>query len=418
MLATSSYNNIDKLDSPEIRPITESDQEVNEIASESGDSLIELELQNINFTETDPSTNRVTTDLVRLYLQDIGRVPLLTKEEEVSKSRQVQRYVELLEIRNQAAENDDEIMKQFVQVHGIHDQLMAYLGHRPSWEKWAKASEVSVFELKEILVQGKSQWAVLANMDVAELEEIQKSGIKAKDEMIKANLRLVVSVAKKYQHRGLELLDLIQEGTLGLEKAVEKFDPVKGYRFSTYAYWWIRQGITRAIATQSRIIRLPVHVTEKLNKIKQVQRKISQSKNRNASLEEIGQELGMTAAQVREVLMKIPRSVSLEVKVGKEKDTELVDLLESEDISPEENLAVESLRRDIGVLLKDLTEREQQVIKLRYGFEDGVAYSLADIGRALELSRERVRQIEAKALQKLRQPRRRNQIRDYFESLT
>ncbi|CCQ56650.1 MAG: RNA polymerase sigma factor SigC [Crocosphaera sp.] len=418
MLATSSYNNIDKLDSPEIRPITESDQEVNEIASELGDSLIELELQNINFTETDPSTNRVTTDLVRLYLQDIGRVPLLTKEEEVSKSRQVQRYVELLEIRNQAAENDDEIMKQFVQVHGIHDQLMAYLGHRPSWEKWAKASEVSVFELKEILVQGKSQWAVLANMDVAELEEIQKSGIKAKDEMIKANLRLVVSVAKKYQHRGLELLDLIQEGTLGLEKAVEKFDPVKGYRFSTYAYWWIRQGITRAIATQSRIIRLPVHVTEKLNKIKQVQRKISQSKNRNASLEEIGQELGMTAAQVREVLMKIPRSVSLEVKVGKEKDTELVDLLESEDISPEENLAVESLRRDIGVLLKDLTEREQQVIKLRYGFEDGVAYSLADIGRALELSRERVRQIEAKALQKLRQPRRRNQIRDYFESLT
>ena len=246
MLATSSYNNIDKLDSPEIRPITESDQEVNEIASELGDSLIELELQNINFTETDPSTNRVTTDLVRLYLQDIGRVPLLTKEEEVSKSRQVQRYVELLEIRNQAAENDDEIMKQFVQVHGIHDQLMAYLGHRPSWEKWAKASEVSVFELKEILVQGKSQWAVLANMDVAELEEIQKSGIKAKDEMIKANLRLVVSVAKKYQHRGLELLDLIQEGTLGLEKAVEKFDPVKGYRFSTYAYWWIRQGIPSA----------------------------------------------------------------------------------------------------------------------------------------------------------------------------
>ncbi|MGK7885259.1 MAG: RNA polymerase sigma factor SigC [Crocosphaera sp.] len=418
MLATSSCNNIDNRDSLEVKSITDLDQEANEITSGLGDSLFELELQNINLTETDSSTHRVTTDLVRLYLQDIGRVPLLTKEEEVRKSRQVQRYVKLLEIRNQAAKTEDEIMSQFVQCHRIHDELMAYLGHRPSWEKWAKASFVSVFELKEILAQGKRQWAVLANMDVEELNQIQKSGTRAKDEMIKANLRLVVSVAKKYQHRGLELLDLIQEGTLGLEKAVEKFDPVKGYRFSTYAYWWIRQGITRAIATQSRIIRLPVHVTEKLNKIKQVQRKISQSKNRNATLEEIGQELDMSAAQVREVLMKIPRSVSLEVKVGKEKDTELVDLLESEDISPEENLAIESLRQDIWVLLEDLTEREQQVIKLRYGFEDGIAYSLADIGRTLELSRERVRQIEAKALQKLRQPRRRNRIRDYFESLS
>ncbi len=418
MLATSSCNNIDNRDSLEVKSITDLDQEANEITSGLGDSLFELELQNINLTETDSSTHRVTTDLVRLYLQDIGRVPLLTKEEEVRKSRQVQHYVKLLEIRNQAAKTEDEIMSQFVEVHRIHDELMAYLGHRPSWEKWAKASLVSVFELKEILAQGKSKWAVLANMDVEELNEIQKLGTLAKDEMIKANLRLVVSVAKKYQHRGLELLDLIQEGTLGLEKAVEKFDPVKGYRFSTYAYWWIRQGITRAIATQSRIIRLPVHVTEKLNKIKQVQRKISQTKNRNATLEEIGEELDMSAAQVREVLMKIPRSVSLEVKVGKEKDTELVDLLESEDISPEENLAIESLRQDIWVLLEDLTEREQQVIKLRYGFEDGIAYSLADIGRTLELSRERVRQIEAKALQKLRQPRRRNRIRDYFESLS
>ena len=418
MLATSSYHDIDHQDSPEVTPITESDTEGNEIASELGDGLLELELQSIDFTESDTSTHRVTTDLVRLYLQDIGRVPLLKKEEEVSKAREVQRYVELLDIRNQAAENDDNIMSQFVHVYDIHDQLMAYLGHRPSWEKWAKASQVSVFELKEILAQGKQQWATLANIDISELDEIQKSGIRCKDEMIKSNLRLVVSVAKKYQHRGLELLDLIQEGTLGLEKAVEKFDPIKGYRFSTYAYWWIRQGITRAIATQSRIIRLPVHVTEKLNKIKQVQRTISQAKGRSATLEEIGTELSMTAAQVREVLMKIPRSVSLEIKVGKEKDTELVDLLESEDISPEENLAIESLRRDIGILLEDLTEREQQVIKLRYGFEDGVSYSLADIGRTLELSRERVRQIEAKALQKLRQPRRRNQIRDYFESLT
>ncbi|MEL4895553.1 RNA polymerase sigma factor SigC [Crocosphaera sp. Alani8] len=418
MLAPSSYNNVNNPDFPEVKPITDSWKEANEIASEPENELLKIELQNIEFTETDISTHRVTTDLVRLYLQDIGRVPLLKKEEEVSKSRQVQRYIELLQIRSQATETNDETMTQFVHVYSIHDQLTAYLGYRPSWEKWAEASEISVFELKDILARGKERWAILANIDVKKLDEIQQLGTQAKDEMIKANLRLVVSVAKKYQHRGLELLDLIQEGTLGLEKAVEKFDPIKGYRFSTYAYWWIRQGITRAIATQSRIIRLPVHVTEKLNKIKQVQRQISQTKNRTATLEEIGQELDMSSAQVREVLMKIPRSVSLEVKVGKEKDTELVDLLESEEISPEENLAIESLRRDIGVLLQDLTEREQQVIRLRYGFEDGTSYSLADIGRTLELSRERVRQIEAKALQKLRQPRRRDQIRDYFESLS
>ncbi|MGB5772925.1 MAG: sigma-70 family RNA polymerase sigma factor, partial [Crocosphaera sp.] len=150
----------------------------------------------------------------------------------------------------------------------------------------------------------------------------------------------------------------------------------------------------------------------------QVQRKISQAKARNATLEEIGKELEMTPGQVREVLMKIPRSVSLELKVGKEKDTELVDLLESEDISPEESVATESLRRDLRLLLDDLTTREQEVIKLRYGFKDGISYSLAEIGRILDLSRERVRQIETKALQKLRQPRRRDQVRDYFESLT
>lgn len=376
-------------------------------------------MEELEYAETAARSGaRRTTDLVRLYLQEIGRVRLLGRDEEVSEAQKVQRYMRLVELRNEAAESNP-VIGQYVRLLEAHDRLTSMLGHRPSWERWAKEAGVQVAELKPIQATGKRAWAELSELSLAELEQIIDEGTRAKDHMIKANLRLVVSVAKKYQNRGLELLDLIQEGTLGLERAVEKFDPTKGYRFSTYAYWWIRQGITRAIATQSRAIRLPVHITEKLNKIKKAQRKISQEKGRTATIEDIAAELDMTAPAVREVLLRVPRAVSLETKVGKERDTELGELLETEDISPEEMLMREALHRDLQKLLTDLTTRERDVIQMRFGLGgDGQPYSLAEIGRALDLSRERVRQIEAKALQKLRQPKRRNQVRDYLESLS
>jgi len=326
----------------------------------------------VDFTDERPVRPGSSTDLVRVYLQEIGRVPLLGRDEEVELARQVQKLMKLQAVR---------------------ESLQRSAEHPVSDEEWAEAVKMGPMDLKRA----------------------QLAGNRAKKKMIEANLRLVVSVAKKYQNRGLELLDLVQEGTLGLERAVEKFDPTKGYRFSTYAYWWIRQGITRAIATQSRTIRLPVHITEKLNRIKKTQRKLSQALGRTPTISEIADELEMEPAHVRELMSRVPRSVSLETRVGKDKDTELGELLEAEEVSPEDSAVQESLRRDVQELLGDLTTRERDVISMRYGLLDGRVYSLSEIGRALNLSRERVRQIESKALQKLRQPRRRAKVRDYLE---
>ena len=402
----------DEAPSPSVEPGTSED------FNNQPDVMADMESESAELTNRPGSGNRRTTDLVRLYLQEIGRVHLLGRDEEVSEAQKVQRHINLVELRNEAGKAQGGSIQEYVRSIEIRDRLTSQLGHRPSWERWAEVAQTEVAALKAVLVEGKQQWADLAEVTVAELDRIQSEGIKAKDHMIKANLRLVVSVAKKYQNRGLELLDLVQEGTLGLERAVEKFDPTKGYRFSTYAYWWIRQGITRAIATQSRTIRLPVHITEKLNKIKKAQRKLAQEKGRTPTIEDLGTELEMTPAQIREVLLRVPRSVSLETKVGKDKDTELGELLETDSISPEESLMRESLQQDLHQLMADLTSRERDVIQMRFGLGDGHPYSLAEIGRALELSRERVRQIEAKALQKLRQPKRRNRVRDYLESLS
>ena len=396
----------DEQDLREVNP-----PEDDELMSSDDDLLVGVTL-GVSQTKT-----RRTTDLVRLYLQEIGRVRLLQRDEEVSEAQYVRRYMELIELRDSTGEQSGGVLEVYARLMQTRDRLTSHLGYRPSLERWAKESEVPLLELKPTLSEGKRAWASLADISTDELDLVIREGIRAKEHMIKANLRLVVSVAKKYQNRGLELLDLIQEGTLGLERAVEKFDPTKGYRFSTYAYWWIRQGITRAIATQSRTIRLPVHITEKLNKIKKAQRKLSQDKGHTPSLDDVARELEMTPEQVREVLVRVPRSVSLDTKVGKERDTELGELLETDHISPEELMMRESLRRDLKQLMSELTERERDVIHLRFGLKDGTPYSLAEIGRTLELSRERVRQIESKALQKLRQPKRRNRIRDYLEAL-
>jgi len=313
-----------------------------------------------------PLPSSTTTDLVRQYLQEIGRVDLLTAEEELTLARLVQRRERLLE-----QQGDGEP------------------------QRWADRCQLSPAELRLVLHKGR----------------------RAKERMIQANLRLVVAVAKKYLQRGMELLDLVQEGTLGLERAVERFDPTRGFRFSTYAYWWIRQGITRAIASQSRTIRLPVHITEKLNRIRRAQRLLTSRLGRSPTIDEVAVELDLTPAVVRITLERQPRPVSLDARVGRDQDTDLGDLLEDDHATPEQELAREQLHDDLEALLDELSLREATVLRQRFGLEDDTPRTLTEIGESLQLSRERVRQIESRALLKLRQPRHRSRIRDHLNSL-
>lgn len=359
-------------------------------------------------------------DSVRSYLAEIGRVPLLRRDEEVSEAQKVRRYMQVLTLRTRAAKAGDRQIQYLEELLAIQKRLRVRLKRCPSQEHWASEAGVSPDCLSQSLQAGKQQWAQAAGIDVCELEAIERRGQQAKDRMIRTNLRLVVSVAKKYQNRGLDLLDLIQEGTLGLERAVEKFDPTKGYRFSTYAYWWIRQGITRAIASQSRTIRIPVHIIEKLNRVRQAQRQLLQADGRPPELPEVARQAGLDLEEVRDLLGRLPKAISLEQKVGSDRDTELGDLIEAKhDETPEVHLTRELLSQDLQALLMELSDRERAVIELRYGMgSDRQPASLAEAGRRLGISRERVRQIEAKALHKLKQPNRRDRVRGYLEAFS
>ena len=312
----------------------------------------------------DAATVMLTGDPVRMYLKEIGKVDLLTAAEEVHLAMKI-------EAGTDAAEK-------------------------------LEAHERGELELSRVQLR--------------RLTRIEQVGLEAKQALISANLRLVVSIAKRYVGRGMLFLDLIQEGNLGLIRAVEKFDYTKGFKFSTYATWWIRQAITRAIADQARTIRIPVHMVETINKLVRVQRQLLQDLGRDPTPEEIGEEMGMSAERVREIQKISQEPVSLETPIGEEEDSQLGDFIEdAQAVAPPEAASDSMLREQLDQVLDGLADRERKVIKLRFGLEDGHPRTLEEVGREFGVTRERIRQIESKTLAKLRHPSRSGKLKDYME---
>lgn len=311
-------------------------------------------------------------DPVRMYLKEIGKVPLLSADEEIELAQKMEAGSVAVEkiplLKERLAENGDEQEKEEIQ------------------------AEIKALQL-----------------DV-------DRGSDAKKRLAEANLRLVVSIAKRYVGRGMLFLDLIQEGNLGLIKAVEKFDYRKGYKFSTYATWWIRQAITRAIADQARTIRIPVHMVETINKLIRVSRQLLQELGREPTPEEIAEEMKMPVERVREILKISQEPVSLETPIGEEEDSHLGDFIKDDNVPvPADAAAFTLLKEQLEEVLGTLTEREQKVLTLRFGLEDGRARTLEEVGKEFNVTRERIRQIEAKALHKLRHPSRSRKLKDYLE---
>ncbi|WP_199324826.1 RNA polymerase sigma factor, RpoD/SigA family [Phormidium sp. FACHB-1136] len=305
----------------------------------------------------------LSDDAVGAFFKEMARYPLLEPSEEIELARQV---------------------RFLAKVDSVSEKLTKELGRKPTRQE------------------------MLAKLNLTEAEFSQKlhDGRAAKRRMIRSNLRLVVSIAKRYLNRGVPFLDLIQEGALGLNRATEKFDPDKGYKFSTYAYWWIRQGITRTIANDARTIRLPIHIVEKLNKLKKAHRDLRRDLQRNPTEQELADALDVTVDQLRSLQQVRRRSLSLNHRVGKGEDTELMELLEdSRTQSPESQISENMMRQEItSVLAEVLTEREKEIIALRYGLTTGETHTLEEVGGIFNLSRERVRQIQTKAMRKLRRP--------------